>query len=67
MTTEQSRLLSKLIDANWEKDQTSNSYSLRDHYREQYYTLKRQLIESMGEDEFIEFINSGRKMFAPSK
>lgn len=65
MTTEQSRILSKLIDASWEKDQTSNSYSLRDHYREQYYALKRQLIDSMGEDEFNEFMSMGKKMFAP--
>ncbi len=67
MTAEQSKILSKLIDANWEKDQTSNSYAARDHYREQYYALKQQLIDSMGEDEFIEFMNMGSRMFAPSK
>jgi hypothetical protein len=64
MTTEQSKILSKLIDASWEKDQTSNSYAARDHYRELYYALKQQLIDSMGEDEFNEFMNQGRRMFA---
>jgi hypothetical protein len=67
MTQEQSKILSKLIDASWEKDQTSNSYAARDQYREQYYALKRQLIDSMGEDEFIEFMDKGNRMFAPRK
>jgi hypothetical protein len=67
MTQEQSKILSKLIDASWEKDQTSNSYAARDQYREQYYALKRQLIDSMGDDEFIEFMDKGNRMFAPRK
>ena len=67
MTQEQSRILSKLIDASWEKDQTSNTYSLRDHYREQYYALKRQLIDSMGLDEYNRFMDMGKEMFAPCK
>jgi hypothetical protein len=67
MTQEQSKILSKLIDASWEKDQTSNSYAARDQYREQYYALKHQLIDSMGDDEFIEFMDKGNRMFAPRK
>lgn len=64
MTTEQSRILSKLIDASWEKDQTSNSYTARDHYRELYYALKQQLIDSMGQEAYDEFMNMGKRMFA---
>lgn len=64
MTQEQSKILSKLIDASWEKDQTSNSYAVRDHYRELYYALKQQLIDSMGQEAFDEFMSLGKRMFA---
>ena len=67
LTEHQSRLLSKLIDASWEKDQTSNSYALRDHYREMYYALKRDLKESMGEDAYNEYMSMGAEMFADKK
>ena len=66
MTNEQSQILSKLIDANWDSDNLE-SYHERDIARQEYYKLKRQLIESMGSIEFIEFMNFGAKMFAPSK
>ena len=64
MTTEQNRILSKLIDASWDMDNTSNSYTARDHFREQYYALKQQLIDSMGIEEFNEFMDKGRQMFS---
>jgi hypothetical protein len=67
MTTEQSRILSKLIDANWEMNNTNNDYSERDQYREEYYNLRKELIDSMGLDKYNEFMNMGRRMFAPAK
>jgi hypothetical protein len=67
LTNEQSQILSKLIDANWEADNLDNDYNIRDIARQEYYKLKRQLIESMGSIEFIEFMNFGSKMFAPSQ
>jgi len=67
MTTEQSRILSKLIDANWEMNNTNNDYSERDQYREEYYNLRKELIDSMGLDNYNEFMNMGRRMFAPAK
>jgi hypothetical protein len=67
LTNEQSQILSKLIDANWEADNLDNDYNIRDIARQEYYKLKRQLIESMGSIEFIEFMNFGSRMFAPSE
>ena len=65
MTTEQSNILSKLIDANWEADNTCNGYHERDIARQECYSLKRQLINSMGIDAYDEFMSIGRQMFAP--
>lgn len=65
MTNEQRNIFSKLLDANWEADNTSNSYLTRDAARQDYYDLKMQLIESMGLEEYNKFINIGRQMFAP--
>ena len=66
MTNEQSQILRKLIDAKWDSDHLE-SYHERDIARQNYYNLKRELVESMGAIEFIEFMNKGAKMFAPSK
>jgi Leu/Phe-tRNA-protein transferase len=66
LTTEQSQTLSKLIDAKWDSDHLE-SYHERDIARQNYYNLKRQLVESMGLDEWIEFMNTGAKMFAPAQ
>ena len=66
MTNEQSQILSKLIDAKWDSDH-HESYHERDVARQNYYILKRELVESMGSIEFIKFMNMGAKMFAPSK
>ena len=66
LTNEQSQILSKLIDAKWDSDHLE-SYHERDIARQEYYNLKRQLVESMGLDEWIEFMNTGAKMFAPAQ
>lgn len=65
MTNEQRNIFSKLLDANWEADNTANSPMVRDDARQDYYDLKRELIESMGLEEYNKFINVGRQMFAP--
>ena len=67
MTNEQSQILRKLINANWEADNTNNSYHDRDIARQEYYNLKRELIDSMGADAYNEFMEVGRMMFATSK
>jgi len=64
MTNEQRNIFSKLLDANWEADNTSNDYLTRDIARQEYYNLKRQLMNSMGVNEYNKFINLGKQMFA---
>jgi hypothetical protein len=66
MTNEQSKILIQLIEANWDSDNLE-SYIERDKARQLYYNLKRQLIESMGSDEYIKFMKTGAEMFAPSQ
>ena len=66
MTNEQSQILRKLIDVKWDSDHLE-SYHERDIARQEYYNLKRELVESMGLDEWIAFMNHGAKMFAPSQ
>lgn len=67
LTTEQSRILSQLINANWDADNTNNSYHDRDIARQKYYRLKRELIDSMGADAYTEFMRIGSEMFAPAQ
>jgi hypothetical protein len=67
LTNEQSQILRKLIDANWEADNTNNSYHDRDIARQEYYNLKRELIDSMGADAYSKFMEVGARMFAPSQ
>jgi hypothetical protein len=67
LTTEQSQILRKLINANWEADNTNNSYHDRDIARQEYYNLKRELIDSMGADAYNEFMEVGARMFALSQ
>jgi hypothetical protein len=57
MTNEQRNIFSKLLDANWEADNTSNDYLTRDIARQEYYNMKRQLMNSMGVNEYNKFIN----------
>ena len=66
MTNEQSKILIQLIEANWDSDNLE-SYIERDKARQLYYNLKRQLIESMGSDEYMKFMDNGARMFASSK
>ena len=66
LTNEQSKILIQLIEANWDSDNLE-SYIERDKARQLYYQLKSQLIKSMGSDEYMKFIKTGREMFAPSQ
>ena len=66
LTNEQSQTLSKLIDAKWDSNHLTHQYE-REAARQEYYNLRRELIESMGLDEWITFMNQGAKMFASSE
>lgn len=63
MTNQASKILSKLIDVNWEFEQATNSVvkeALNNHCSD----LKNELIDEMGEDEYYEFIKQGKRMFS---
>jgi len=44
MITEQNDIISQLIKANYNANNTANNYYERDIARQKYYNLKRQLI-----------------------
>jgi hypothetical protein len=67
MTDYQRQLFSKLVDANWEADNTINSPFLRDLARNEYWRVKEELIEVMGKDEYNRYMDGMRQMFAPAK
>jgi hypothetical protein len=67
MTDYQRQLFSKLVDANWEADNTINSPFLRDLARNEYWRVKEELIEVMGKDEYNRYVDGMRQMFAPAK
>lgn len=66
MTNAQSALFSKLVDLNWEIEQllvqgkATEAFNLSD----QYVETEKELIESMGREEYNHFIEMGRQMFA---
>jgi hypothetical protein len=64
LTTEQSQLLSQLVDANYDADNTDNDYDERDLARQKYYELKIKLINNMGMEAYNELMETGHMMFA---
>jgi hypothetical protein len=67
MTNEQSAIFSKVLDANWEVKELTESGKWTQVLEKikELNELKSKLKESMGEKEYNQFIDTGRKMFAP--
>jgi len=65
MTEHESKLFNQLLEVNWELGQTTNS-TIKQALMEQYWNLQEQISESMGRQEWKNFINTGREMFAPA-
>lgn len=67
LSNEQRELFEHLLDANWRLgqalDQGDNQLAL--HFQESFNALRNKLKESMGEEAYNDFINMGKKMFAP--
>jgi len=64
MLTEQARqILSKLIDANWELEQATNSV-IREALDDLCRKLRTELIDEMGEEEYDRFMEQARQMFS---
>jgi hypothetical protein len=69
MTNEQSEIFRKVLDTNWqvkELMEAGNWNEARLKSKEHHEAVD-QLKASMGEREYDNFINMGRKMFAPVK
>jgi hypothetical protein len=67
MTNEQSAIFRKVLDTNWEVKELTESGNwekARLKVREHNEAVE-ELKTSMGEREYDNFINMGRKMFAP--
>ena len=71
LTEESRKLFSQLVDVNWQiKVHQENNQDQQNYYMDllelktQYYTIEKQIIQSMGYDEFEKFLKMGARMFA---
>ena len=67
MTNEQSAIFKKVLDTNWEVKELSEAGKWTEAMEKskEHHAAVKELKESMGEKEYDNFINIGRKMFAP--
>jgi len=69
MTNEQSEIFRKVLDTNWQVKELMESGNWNEARlkSKEHHEAVDQLKASMGEREYDNFINMGRKMFAPVK
>lgn len=67
MTNEQSEIFRKVLDTNWEMKELREAGKWNEMMQKtkEHNAHVQELKESMGEAEYNNFINMGRKMFAP--
>ena len=65
MTENEAKLFNQLLEVNWELGLTTNS-TIKTALVEHYWKLQDELADSMGREEWKQFINTGQKMFAPA-
>lgn len=65
MNERSSQLFSQLVDINWELNNVDYPKTIKFALTEQYWKIKNELIDEMGIDAFNNFIEQGRRMFAP--
>lgn len=67
MTNEQSAIFSKVLDTNWEVKELSEAGKWTEALEKskEHHAAVEELKASMGEKEYNDFINTGRRMFAP--
>lgn len=66
MTDLARQLLSELMDVNMELNNTHYPITVKNALVEQYWKIRDELIEEMGEDKFRTFMEQGKRMFAPA-
>jgi len=67
MTDYQRQLFSNLVSLNWEIDKGDYNKTVKDALVEQYWKVKEELMGDMGRDEYNNYVNGMRQMFAPAK
>ena len=67
MTNEQSEIFRRVLDTNWEVKELmeSGDWNKARLKSKEHHEAVEELKASMGEKEYDNFINMGRKMFAP--
>ena len=67
MTDEQSAIFRKVLDTNWQVKELMESGNWNEARvkSKEHHEAVEELKTSMGEREYANFINMGRKMFAP--
>ena len=67
MTNEQSAIFRKVLDTNWQVKELMESGNWNEARvkAKEHHEAVEELKTSMGEKEYANFINMGRKMFAP--
>jgi hypothetical protein len=65
MNERSSQLFSQLVDINWELNNVDYPKTIKFALTEQYWKIKNELIDEMGIDAFNNFVEQGRRMFAP--
>jgi hypothetical protein len=67
MTDYQRQLFSNLVSLNWEIDKGDYNKTVKNALVEQYWKVKEELMGDMGRDEYNNYVNGMRQMFAPAK
>jgi hypothetical protein len=67
MTNEQSEIFRRVLDTNWEVKELSAAGKWKEAMEKskEHHAAVKELKESMGEEEYDKFIDTGRRMFAP--
>lgn len=64
LTGYQHQLFSTMISLNWEIDKGEYNQTVKNALVEQYWKVKEELMDDMGKDEYENYINGMRQMFA---
>ena len=66
LTGYQHQLFSTMISLNWEIDKGEYNQTVKNALVEQYWKVKEELVDDMGRDEYENYVNGMRQMFAPA-
>jgi len=66
LTGYQHQLFSTMISLNWEIDKGEYNQTVKNALVEQYWKVRDELIDDMGRDEYNNYVNGMRQMFAPA-